>query len=274
MIAAAYNDLKQNKPITVPSAAKFNAFASAEAAYNTSKEHEQDEQFWMVYVQPLKHHAYTQRCIDSFENKTAYQCMHTLTTEECKKLQNVADTLNISESSLYIGVSALWVQSMLESEYVSISLPICSTHSGMVSNVLPLLLHIPAHATIRNALIYIAQETKSVLDHQQYQVEKIRKHANYSPNNSFGPYVNVMLFNHGDGFDGCSCSSHFGASNEKNDLQITFWTDRRSDRIDILFDGTQGYNSEESLVSFKDHLVFILNLIVSDLSKTVAKLDK
>ncbi|XP_031639427.1 uncharacterized protein LOC116351465 [Contarinia nasturtii] len=277
-IATAYNDSKQDKPITACPALQFDALATADATYHASDDHKKDEQFWKAYVQHFKHHAYPQRNIDSFEQKTPYHCIQTICAEEREKQQQTAAILNISESNFYIAVSALWFRSIFRNEYVSLSLSTHGTHLtqeiGMTSNVVPLLLHIPEHATLTETLIQVAQKTESVLKHQRYRVEDIRQHANYGPNNSFGPYVNVLLFDHGDELEGCDCSSHFGANIDRNDLQITFWTDRPNGRLEILFDGTQECQPKEQLVAFRDLLNLILDLALSSPSTTIATFEK
>ena len=159
----------------------FDALARDDAAYQESGECDEDRKFWQAYVQRVKRFAYTQRCINSIGKKTTYRQKMTLGVIERQKLQKVAGAMNVSESFLYIGASALLFRSLLNREYVSLSLPVRGTYLtqelGMTSNFLPLLLHIRDDATIREVLLQIAQETKSILKYQRYRIEDILKLA-------------------------------------------------------------------------------------------------
>ncbi|XP_055302606.1 uncharacterized protein LOC129568577 [Sitodiplosis mosellana] len=278
MLAATYNSLKQGEEITVQPKLHFDALACADAMYRASDEYEEDMRFWQAYVQRLKRFAYTQRSINFLGKKTTYRQTMTLGIRECQKLQQAAKTMNIPESFIYIGVSALLLRSLLGREYMSLNLPVRGTYLnkelGMTANVLPLLLHIPEHATIPEVIIQIAQETKSILKHQRYRIEEILQLANYNFNCSFGPVVNILRYDHGDTFEGCSCSSHYGGNIDINDLNITFWTDDSNGRLDILFEDVYGGHSEEQLAALQNHLSFILDQIVCVPNSTVATLDE
>ncbi|XP_031631245.1 uncharacterized protein LOC116345737 [Contarinia nasturtii] len=277
MITAAYNDLIQGKPIIVRPELHFGAIAGTDAKYQSSPEHQQDEKFWKTYVQSLCRHAYTQRNINPFGNKTTNRCTHTLRASERQKLKQTAASMNVVESILYIGVSALLFRSHLDNECVSLSLPVSGTHMiqelGMTANLLPLLLRIPEHATFKDVLNHVNQETKSILLHQRYRVTEIRRHANYSTNISFGPSVNIMLLNQEETLENCICSNHSGANIDTNEFQITFCTDHSNGHLDIFFDDIEEGHSKEQLIALKDRLIFILDLIVNSPNSTVSALD-
>ncbi|XP_055303140.1 uncharacterized protein LOC129568840, partial [Sitodiplosis mosellana] len=278
LITAAYNNLKRGVEIDVQPKLHFDALARADAKYKASDKHEEDEKFWEAYVQPLKRFAYTQRSNNSVGKKTTHQHTMTLNTSERRKFQQVAAAMDIPETHLYVGVSALLLRSLLGREYVSLSLPVRGTYLthelGMTSNVLPLLLHIPGDATIHEALLRIAQEIKSILKHQRYRIKDILKLANYGSITNFGPYVNIMCYDHGEPLDGCSCSSHFGGITDINEMHITFWTDRPNGRLDILLEDVHEGHSEEQLVALQEHLAFILDLVLCGTNITVATIDE
>ncbi|XP_055305790.1 uncharacterized protein LOC129570272, partial [Sitodiplosis mosellana] len=278
LLAVVYNDLKNGNKITVQPKLHFGALSHADTIYQASDEYEKDETFWRAYVQPLKRFAYTQRCINSAGKKTTHRHKMPLSIGERRKLQKVAAAMNIPESFLYVGVSALLLRSILGREHVSLSLPVNGTdltnELGMTFNVVPLLLHIPEDATIHEALLRIAQETKSILKHQRYRIEDILKFANYSSNASFGPHVNIMCSNHGEKLSGCSCSSHFGGNTDINDLQITFWADRPNGRLDILLEDIHEGHSEQQLATLSEHMSFILDQVLYATNSTVSTLDE
>ncbi|XP_031634798.1 uncharacterized protein LOC116348076 [Contarinia nasturtii] len=272
MIINAYNNLKQGKPIVILPELHFDALAQADLAYKASVEHKQDEKFWKDRVQSLKHHAYTQRNVDSLLNKITNRYTHSLSISERQKLQQIAAEMHIPESILYIGVSKLLFRSLHGNEYVSLSLPVSGTYLrrelGMTSNIVPLLLCIPDYATLKEVFMNVAQETKSVLAHQRYRIEEILRHAN------FGPHINVMLRDNRQEFENCSSTHHFGTNIDTNELQITFWSERPNGRLDIMFDDIVEGHSKEQLVALKDRFNFILALVVSAPNTTVATLNE
>ncbi|XP_055306821.1 uncharacterized protein LOC129571077, partial [Sitodiplosis mosellana] len=202
LLIAAYNDLKQGHETGVEPKWHFDAHARADTMYQVSDEYEEDKKFWQAYVQPLKRFAYTQRSNISIGKKTTNRIAITLSSNDRQKLQQAAAEMNISESHLYIGISALLLRNLIDREYLSLSLPVHGTYLnhelGMTSNVLPLLLHLPEDAKIHEVLLQITKETKSILKHQRYRIEDILQLANYSANDSFGPHVNIMLYDHED----------------------------------------------------------------------------
>ena len=107
LLAAAYDDLKNGKEITVQPSLHFDALARADAEYQDSDEKAEDKKFWPEYVKPLKRFAYTQRSVNSIGKKTTYRHMMTLGINERQKLLTTATAMNVSESFLYIAVSAL-----------------------------------------------------------------------------------------------------------------------------------------------------------------------
>ncbi|XP_055301721.1 dimodular nonribosomal peptide synthase-like [Sitodiplosis mosellana] len=276
VLVAAYNDLKQSGKIISQSKSRFDALAIADAAYQASDDRKEDEKFWQAYVQQLERFAHTQRSVNSVGTKSTYRQTLTLSTTEYQILQQAAAAMNIPESLLYIGISAFFLRNLLGHDYLSLSLPVRGTdltrEIGMTANILPLLLHIPGHATIPEIIRQIAQEAKSILKHQRYRVDDILKLAKFRLNGSFGPFVNIQRC--GPGFEGCSSTNHFGGSVDIDDLNMTFWSDRSNDRLDIVFDDLHDGHSEEQLTALKNHLMFILKKMVDAVDSTVDTLDE
>lgn len=171
----------------------------------------------------------TQRIIGEERRALNVRDTRRLPEEKRARIRSAASQQGVKEPVIYLSAVALLMRHLTGQETVSLSLPVKGTRNaeqpGMTSNVVPLILDLPARATVQQVLATVEQELRRVLPHQRYRARAIQRHAGLNARQGFGPHVNIMLFDHGVSFQGCQSQAHFGRHIDSSDMHFTFWGD-------------------------------------------------
>ncbi|WP_369012047.1 condensation domain-containing protein [Erwinia pyrifoliae] len=278
LLADSYNALMTGSSLPTFPWLNPSLLAGEEQAWLTSSSSKEDAVFWQQYVSRLPSAAMTQRIIG--EERRALNVRHTQRLQEEKRarIRSAASQQEVKEPVIYLSAVALLMRHLTGQETVSLSLPVKGTWNaeqpGMTSNVVPLILNLPAQATVKQVLATVGQELRRVLPHQRYRAQAIQRHAGISARQGFGPHVNIMLFDQGATFQHCQTQAHFGRHIDSSDMHFTFWGDSRHGGVDILLDDAIEGHRPGELAAVGSQLDFYLEQLAGAADMPLSQLDE
>ncbi|WP_099289584.1 non-ribosomal peptide synthetase [Erwinia amylovora] len=278
LLADSYNALMAGSPLPTFPWLNASSLACEEQAWLNSSTSKDDAAFWQEYVSRLPAAAMTQRIIGEERRALNVRDTRRLPEEKRARIRSAASQQGVKEPVIYLSAVALLMRHLTGQETVSLSLPVKGTRNaeqpGMTSNVVPLILDLPARATVQQVLATVEQELRRVLPHQRYRARAIQRHAGLNARQGFGPHVNIMLFDHGVSFQGCQSQAHFGRHIDSSDMHFTFWGDSRHGALDILLDDAiEGHRSAE-LAAVGSQLDFFLEQLTEAADMPLSRLDE
>ncbi|MFS4534457.1 non-ribosomal peptide synthetase [Erwinia amylovora] len=278
LLADSYNALMAGSPLPTFPWLNASSLACEEQAWLNSSTSKDDAAFWQEYVSRLPAAAMTQRIIGEERRALNVRDTRRLPEEKRARIRSAASQQGVKEPVIYLSAVALLMRHLTGQETVSLSLPVKGTRNaeqpGMTSNVVPLILDLPARATVQQVLATVEQELRRVLPHQRYRARAIQRHAGLNARQGFGPHVNIMLFDHGVSFQGCQSQAHFGRHIDSSDMHFTFWGDSRHGALDILLDDAiEGHRSAE-LAAVGSQLDFFLEQLTEAADIPLSRLDE
>lgn len=272
ILTVAYNDAKKGKKIQVRPRLHLDAIARAENMYYKSSDYQRDYAHWMGYVQKLQGHAHFQRKLTWVHETKTNVC---LVSYDWNKLQQTAASLNLTESIVCIGITSLMIRSLLGTDYVTITLLCAGTNLvqeiGNSANVFPVIFRVSEYSTLQEFLMQVNEHVKSLMVYQRFRYEDSTKHFDYKARD---PVVNIMLFEQDEAFDDCVSARYDGTLFDTELLNIRFFLDQTSNRVDVtILDTPEGHSNEE-LVHLGDYLTFIKNQVENAPDTSIATLDR
>ncbi|WP_261644019.1 non-ribosomal peptide synthetase [Erwinia mallotivora] len=249
-----------------------------EQTWLTSPVSKEDAQFWQRYVSRLPSAAMTQRVIGGERKALNVRHRQTLAAEKRARLRASASQQQVKEPVIWLSAVALLMRHLTGQETISLSLPVKGTQNteqtGMTSNVIPLILTLPAQADLTQILALVREELHRVLPRQRYRAQAIQRLAGLSAGQGFGPHVNIMLFDHGTPFQDCQTQAHFGRHIPSSDMHFTFWAESQQGEMEILLDdAAEGHNAAQ-LAAIGSQLDFFLQQLAVARDRTLAQLDE
>lgn len=177
----------------------FSALLEEDAGYQDSEEFESDRQFWRERFSDLPEAT----ALSSSAEPMAPYCLHKsarLDTAEAAEVTAAADTVGTSWSPLMVAVLAAYLHRATGSRDVVLGLPVNAritplqrTTPAMMSNVLPLRLHVTPDTSISDLVRQTSEEVKSVVKHQRYRGEEMLRDLGLPRSRRlYGPTMNVL----------------------------------------------------------------------------------
>ncbi|WP_276318281.1 non-ribosomal peptide synthetase [Serratia microhaemolytica] len=254
----------------------FDATANADYQYQQSSAKLKDELFWRNYIDDLKYDAFTWTGLSTIDKCKTYRYSDSIPFSQRQQIQALSLACGVSEQILFLSSAVLLIRALIDQPCFSVSIPVPGTGKlvslGMTSNVLPLRIHLPETLSLSQALQALSKEVKTVVRHQRYRVEDVLQLSETRATAGFGPIINVMIFDRGEGFAQCRSVSRFAANKEGLELQMTFWGSGREEGIDLLFEDVTPGHSTEHLAQLSNKLQSILRFLSQHPEKTVAEL--
>ncbi len=219
---------------TEPAAAKISDLRDlydVEITYRDSSRFGTDKQYWAERVAGLEEGtSLTGRSAPpAAVNGVASAA---LSAEQSDILDSAVALHNSSPAGLLIAGFAAYLAQMTGTEDVILSLPVTARTTavmrragGMVSNVVPLRLHVGHDTTIGELVAAVGVEVTGALRHQRYRHEDIRRDSP-SENNTkefFGPWVNIMLFDRELRFGDVTGTLNVLSTGSIEDLGVNFY---------------------------------------------------
>ncbi|PXW35062.1 UNVERIFIED_CONTAM: amino acid adenylation domain-containing protein [Williamsia faeni] len=188
-----------------------------------------------------------------------------------KKLEERAVDLESAVAPLVVAAFATFLARMTELDDIVMSLPVSARTTaalrrsgGMVSNVVPLRLQLPSHATIRDAVSQAQLELTGALRRQRYRYEDIRRDAGETRTRLglFGPSVNIMLFHNELNLG--PMSGHFNvlATGPVEDLALNIYHGADTTEMHIDFEANPQRYEADGLRIHRDRFVHFLELFI------------
>ncbi|WP_155522500.1 AMP-binding protein, partial [Serratia microhaemolytica] len=276
LLAKIYNNISQLDRIKNEfNHFAFDAIAMADQHYQNSPRKLKDKKFWLEYLNDLKSYSVTWRRLlpGTLNNKSTY--LDTITDTQRGVIQRAALACGISEQIMLFSAAVLLIRFLIDKERFSVSIPVPGTGKmaglGMTSNVLPLRVDLPSNLSLLEGVQSLSKEIKKVLKHQCYRGEDVQRLSGYRETAGFGPVINVMVFDRGEGFARTQSRSHLGANRDDLELQITFWGGSE-DAIEIIFDDNTLGCSTAQLACLSQRLKSILQFLSHHPEQPVAEL--
>ncbi|WP_187764665.1 amino acid adenylation domain-containing protein [Saccharopolyspora spinosa] len=280
-IAVIYDHLHRGLPVPAGQWGGLAGLLAEEDGYRSSAEFDADRRWWHEHLadgpgflsmaaRPAAAAASSLRLTTTFgEAKFA-------------ELRAAADRFGRRWSRLVIAATALHTQAMSGSREVVLSLPVPGRFSGfswtvpsMSANVLPLRLRLDPADTVAELLGQVCDRVRSVLAHQRYRGERLRREAGYSEDGRrfFGPVVNVQKFAYGLSFGDGTATVHNVAAPPSEDFSVVAY-DRGDGLLRFDFDANPANHDRAVLAAARDRFLHLLEQLVrADPGTRIARLE-
>ncbi|MBD0322456.1 MAG: amino acid adenylation domain-containing protein, partial [Aldersonia sp.] len=179
-----------------------------------------------------------------------------LTDDQSRRLAAAVERLDASDAVVLLASFAVYLAQMTGSHDVILSLPVTARTTaamrrsgGMVSNVVPLRLHVGPETTVADLMRSVRVEVSGALRHQRYRHEDIRRDSPSATNNKefFGPWVNIMLFHSELAFGPIVGQLNVLSTGSVEDLGVNFYQSVAGSRAHIDFEtNTNLYTAAEA----------------------------
>ncbi|WP_422333748.1 amino acid adenylation domain-containing protein, partial [Rhodococcus sp. (in: high G+C Gram-positive bacteria)] len=162
---------------------------------------------------------------------------------------------NSSSAPVVVGAFAAYLAHMTDSNDVVLSLPVSARTTatlrrsgGMVSNIVPLRLHITPEMTVPELVRSVQLELTGALRRQRYRHEDIRRDAGapQGQRGFFGPSVNIMMFHSEIKLGSVTGHQNVLTTGPVEDLSVNIYQGVAGSNIHIDFEANPNlYSSEE-----------------------------
>ncbi|GHE98055.1 non-ribosomal peptide synthase/polyketide synthase [Streptomyces griseoluteus] len=268
---------------TTPSDTPFGSLAdllSEERAYRASDAFEQDRAYWSSRL--ADHEPAAPACTpprartvgpEGSPLPATVRITAHLPTSIGETLRSIAREARTHWSVVLTAATAVYFQSLTGSSDVLLSLPVAARTSpvsrrtpGMLSNVVPLRVPVPAHHTFRQTITETAREMKAALRHQRYRHEDMVRDtgAGFGRGHFFGPMVNVMPFDDGLSFGGHRATMSNLANGPVDDLAFAVYDRAGESGLRIDLDGNTARHTAEEVALHLERFQRVLLLLLSD----------
>ena len=242
-VAQLYRELAEGA--LNPSDAGFGSLAELveyDSAYRSSDEFARDRQYWTELFadrpEPASLSGRQPTMPHSFVRHTGG-----VPASVFEGLRSLARTAGVSWPVVLVSAIAVYMARMTATTDVVLGLPAAARRSkvakstpGMVSNVLPLRVHVTPDLTVEALTSAVSRSMHAALRHQRYRYEDLRRDLKLVGDDRrlIGPQVNILLFDTELSFPGCTAVSHSLTVGPNDDL--TFVVDGRRGRDGMTVD--------------------------------------
>jgi nonribosomal peptide synthetase DhbF len=199
----------------------------------------------------------------------------TLPAPLAASLASMARRCGASMAQALEAAAALYLHRFTGAEEIVLGVPVTArlgrrmrSIPGMVSNVLPLRLHLNGSMSFAGLLEQAAKRKSQLVRHQRYRAEDLRHDLGLQPADPglHGMVVNVMPFPYDLEFSGCASTTHNLSNGPVDELSVVLYDrqDGAGHRLD--FDGNPAHYTPEDLAAHQQRFIALLQqLVFSDL---------
>ncbi|MFF7971978.1 amino acid adenylation domain-containing protein [Streptomyces sp. NPDC007905] len=215
---------------------------AADAAYRGSDRFAADREYWLDRFgdrpEPASLSGGQPAMPSSFHRRTGR-----LPDPVTDGLHRLARETQTSWPAVTAAVIALYMAKMTNTTDVVLGLPVAARRTGaarrvpgMVSNVLPLRIAVPATGTVAGLVAAAAEAMHGAVRHQHYRYEDLRRDLKLVGDDRrlVGPQVNFLMFDTDFSLPGCETVSHSLTVGPNDDM--TFVVDGRPGRHGLAID--------------------------------------
>ncbi|WP_158924330.1 non-ribosomal peptide synthetase [Streptomyces broussonetiae] len=242
-VAEVYRELTGGQdPAPQQALGSLTELVAAETAYRASDRFAADREYWLDRFgdrpEPASLSGGQPTMPSSFHRRTGH-----LPDQVTDGLHRLARETNASWPVVTAAAIALYMAKMTNTTDVVLGLPVAARRSGtarripgMVSNVLPLRVPVPATGTVAELVEAAAEAMHGAVRHQHYRYEDLRRDLKLLGDDRrlVGPQVNFLMFDTDFSLPGCETVSHSLTVGPNDDM--TFVVDGRPGRHGLAID--------------------------------------
>ncbi|MFT4398016.1 amino acid adenylation domain-containing protein [Gordonia lacunae] len=254
-----------------------------DAAYRQSTRFEKDREFWSERAAGLPERVSlaAHRATTGVRNETVVSA-GLIGPELDDALRRCARDLDASVAAILTAALAAFLARMSGSDDIVLSLPVTARttarirHSaGMVSNMLPLRVNGIATATCADVVSAVTAEITAGLRHQRYRSEDIRAAAGFGDTlgTSFGPLVNLLLFDKPIVIDGARVRYHMLSAGMVEDLVMNVFAAGPDAPLEVGLHANPTLYEQAELDMHRRRLLSLLTQFVAEPRRPVADLE-
>nr|WP_272498181.1 non-ribosomal peptide synthetase [Gordonia hongkongensis] len=254
-----------------------------DAAYRQSTRFEKDREFWQERAAGLPERVSlaAHPATAGVRNETVVSA-GLLGPELDEALRRCARDLDASVAAILTAAFAAFLARMSGSDDIVLSLPVTARttarvrHSaGMVSNMLPLRVDGISSATCADVVAAVSAEITAGLRHQRYRSEDIRAAAGFGDarGTSFGPLVNLLLFDKPIVIDGARVRYHMLSAGLVEDLVMNVFAAGPEAPLEVGLHANPTLYGSAELEAHRGRLLNVLTQFVAHPNRPVTDLD-
>ncbi|WP_345344629.1 amino acid adenylation domain-containing protein, partial [Rhodococcus olei] len=281
-VAEVYTALLENQDIRPGKVWTLRSLYESELCYRESSRFATDREYWAGQVAGMEEGT-------SLVSRTAAPATvngvasAALSDESASALDRAVARHGSSPSGMLIAAFAGYLARSTGKKDVVLSLPVTArttaimrNSGGMLSNVLPLRLHVGEGTTVTELLASVQTAVTGALRHQRYRHEDIRRDTagTNMQRDLLGPLVNIMLFHDEVGLGPVVGEFHVLSTGTVEDLAVNFYQSVAGTRTHIDFETNPNlYTDDEARKHHSRFLGFFDKFLSADGDTRVWGLD-
>ncbi|MGA5361274.1 amino acid adenylation domain-containing protein [Streptomyces purpurascens] len=261
-----YNALSGGLPVDDETFGPLRLLLEEERTYRASQQFTQDREYWTGRFADLPEPAALAGRF-SPTSHSVRRATARLPVSGMDRLRAVARGARTTWPSVVVASTAAYLHRMTGARDVTVGLGVTGRDTalsrkipGMVSNVLPLRLEVRPDTVFSDLVQQASQEVFSVLRHQRYRYEDLRRDLDLFRDDRklFGPVVNIMPFDYGLRFGDSPATSHTLSAGQVEDLSITVYQRAKEQGPRIDFDANPALYGDDELAAHHQRFLRIL----------------
>ncbi|MBB6251387.1 condensation domain-containing protein, partial [Nitrospirillum iridis] len=280
-LAGVYSALAEERRPEDSPFGSLGALLSADASYRVSDDFRRDQAYWTARF------ADRPEPVTLVEGPPAAACgivRRTLHPPDSvlDELRSVARSAGATWPQVIIAAMAAYTHLFTASDNIILGLPVLARIGGaarrvpaMMSNVLPLRLHVRPDMTFRDLVKQAAGEARHVLRHQRYRSEALRRDLQWAGTQRrlYGPSVNIMAFDYELRFAGHPTTTHNLENGPIEDLSLFVYQRSETAGLRFEFKANAALYTDQDLTDHCARFLQVLSAMVSSPEAPVGRLD-
>ncbi|MFF3445422.1 amino acid adenylation domain-containing protein [Streptosporangium sp. NPDC002721] len=231
-VSEIYNALMAGSPIPPNAFGSADDLAEEDADYRASGRHEADRAFWLARFADIPESLSLADLPATERRGRNHRESTELESDEAAALRRASEGGGFRWTVFLIAAVALYMHRVTGRTDLVLGLPVTGRMStrahgaiGTTSNVVPLRLHMPASGTVEDLVRHTREQIKAVLPHQSFRYEELVRELGFVGRGMAlcDIQVNVMPFDYGLDFAGCTVRVHNLALASVGDLSFAFY---------------------------------------------------
>ncbi|MEV4921455.1 amino acid adenylation domain-containing protein [Streptomyces roseoverticillatus] len=262
-----YTSLSRGLPVDEETFGPLRLLLEEERTYRASEQFVQDRKHWTGRFADLPEPV-TLAGRFSATSPSVRRATAQLPLSGMERLRAVARGARTTWPSVIVAATAAYLHRMTGARDVTVGLGVTGRDTslsqeipGMVSNVLPLRLAVRPDTVFSDLVRQASQEIFSVLRHQRYRYEDLRRDLDLFRDDRklFGPVVNIMPFDYDLRFGDSRATSHTLSAGQVEDLSITVYQRAKEQGPRIDFDANPALYEDDELAAHHQRFLRILD---------------
>ncbi|MGR9053338.1 MAG: condensation domain-containing protein, partial [Gammaproteobacteria bacterium] len=282
-VAELYNMLSENRvSATGPTFGPLSALFEEEQAYRDSQRFVRDREYWMQRFgdKPESANLAVKHSpgMGGVLRRTAY-----LPAETVAELRSFARATGVSLPQFLIASVAAYLYRMTGMEDLVLGMIVTARSNprmrqvpGMAANALPLRLKISPEQTVTELLAQVAKEARTVLRHQSYRYDDLRRDLQFTMANGqhlYATVVNIEPFDYDLRFGGHPITPHNLSNAAAENLTVFVYDRGDGQGLRIDFDANSSVYSEEELAGHQERLANFIESMAFDADRPIDRIE-